>query len=571
MFNDIVHHSKTTPFDFLTLKKLLTYTKFTIDGNCMTSIDNFVDRVDVSSILMKRVEAFHRGYRQNVGLIGDPYMGKTSLLHSFIVSFPYTDIIPIYIQIAPEPFDYFAKKFMGTILHSYIRSSGLIIPNSFDGLVKRTRKYLPHTLKRMREIRQTLQTKDHDKSFALLLTLSDLLAKDSGRRVILIIDEFDQLDQFNLKDVYTMLSHEIMVQKDTMYIVSSSNADKAHNIFREKLSLLFGNFESIEIKPFNFAESGQFILKILGGIKIDPEFVKFLIRITDGHPFYLNMIMSEIKRSIRHPQDKVTESDMIDALTHLLFYKTGSLHQHFMLSLSRLNKGTSFYVYLNALIAVANGCKKLSTIARFIEKDIEETKKVLLRLTEETIIDRSGFFYFINDSMLRFWIKHVSSHTLITLGIHSEYDEGRFREEIFDLIDSTCHEEYKELSKRVEELLRSFNNDVVEVNSKRMKCPNFNEVYLRPTNGRIYPLYAKALNTRWLCQVANMKVEEEDVQTLVADSKKMRKKVNKRILITPHGISLNAKLLAKQEKIDIWNLRNLNFVFDLYDKPKVIF
>jgi AAA+ ATPase superfamily predicted ATPase len=535
------------------------------------SVDkSFIDRVDVSSTMMKRVEAFNRGYRQNIGILGEAYMGKSTLLHQFVLSFPHQHMIPIYIEVAPEPFDYFAKKFMGTVLHSYIRTSGLLIPDSFDGLVKRTRKYLPQTLKQMRAIRQCVQSKDIAKAFCLLLTLTDTLAKDTGRKIILIIDEFDSMEQFGIKDMFTTLSHEIMVQTDTMYVVSSSHAEHAENIFREKLSLLFGNFETLRILSFNFVESAQFITKALAGIRIDPLYIKFLIRLTDGHPYYLNLIVVEMKRMLRHPQDAIDEHNIINALTQLLFYTSGALHQHFLLKLNRFYKSCSFYVYINVLVAISEGMRKINSIARFIEKDKEETKKVLQRLHEEQLIEKSGYFYVIPDSMLKFWIRYVYARKITALGVNDGCDENRFREEVSDLVDSSCHEEYKELSKRVEELLRSFNNDVVEVNAKRMKCPNFHEVYLRPTNGRIYPLYAKSNSTRWLCQVAQMKVEEEDIQILVTDSKKMRKKVNKRVLITPHGISLNAKLMAKQEKIDIWNLRNLNFIFDLYDKPKII-
>lgn len=530
----------------------------------------FIDRVEVSSTMMKRVEAFNRGYRQNVGILGEPYIGKSSLLREFVLAFPHQNIIPIYIEVSPEPFDYFAKKFMGTVLHSFIRTSGLLIPDSFDGLVKRTRKYLPQTLKQMRTIRLCIQNKDIIQAFGLLLTLTDTLAKDTGRKIILIIDEFDSMEQFAIKDMFTILSHAIMVQTETMYVVSSSHAERAENIFREKLSLLFGNFETLRVLPFNFNESAQFIAKVLSGISIDPLYVKFLIRLTDGHPYYLNLIVLEMKRMLNHPTDSIHEHDIVDALAYLLFNKSGALHQHFLLKLNRFYKSCNFYVYVNVLVAISEGMRKINAIARFVEKDKEETKKVLQRLHEEKLIERSGYFYVIPDSLLKFWLRYVYARKITALGVSDGCDENRFRHDVSDLVDSSCHEEYKELNKRVEELLRSFNNDVVEINTKRMKCPSFHEVYLRPTNGRIYPLYAKSNSTRWLCQVAQMKVEEEDIQILVNDSKKMRKKVNKRVLITPHGISLNAKLMAKQEKIDIWNLRNLNFIFDLYDKPKII-
>ncbi len=528
----------------------------------------FIERVEISSILQKRIDAFQRGYRQNVGFIGRQFSGKTSLLRHSISNLSSPNLIIVYIEVVPEPFDYFAKKFMGTILQSYVRASGIIMPEGFDGLVKRTRKYLPQTIKSMRLIKQHIINGNHSKAFELLLTLTQTLFQESGKKVLFIIDEFDRLQQFGLHDPFVSFSQEIMVQKDTMYVVSSSRPKKAEQIFREQLSLLFGNFESISVLPFNFSESFKFIKKCLGEIKIEDSIINFLVRLTDGQPYYLNIITKEIKRHAYN--NCVTDEVLIDVLTSLVFRPSGQLHQHLLLELSSLNKGCQFYFYLNILTAIACGRKKLNVISRFIEKNKDETKKGLQRLIEEGFVNKAGCFYCIRDVFLRFWLRYVFYKKFITLGLESGRNETKFRSEIYDLIDSTCHDEHKELSKRVEELLRSFHNDVIEVNSSRIKCPAFSEVYLRPTNGRIFPVYAKSPNTRWLCQVASKPVEEEDVQILVNDSQKIRKKVNKRILITPYGIDLNAKLMAKQEKISIWNLRNLNFIFDLYDKPKVI-
>ncbi|MBU1862055.1 MAG: hypothetical protein KKH94_00095 [Candidatus Omnitrophica bacterium] len=532
--------------------------------------DCYIDRVDITSTLHKRIDAFKRGYRQNVGLVGRRYMGKSSILKNLLIHYSCPEIIPVYIALQPEPFDYFAKKLMGTILQAYLKSSNMVVPSSFDALVKKVRKYLPRTIQRMRSVKQHMVRNNMTKAYEELFSLTELLHEESGKKVLLILDEFDRLEEFGIGDPFLSFSHEIMVQKDTMYIVASSREERAEKIFREKLSLLFGNFESIAVLPFNFDESSQFIRHCLASATIAPEYIKLLIRVTDGHPFYLSVIVKELQRCAVSRNNVVTDEVIIDVLTQLLFQPEGQLQQHILLELSSLHKGCQFYVYLNILLAIATGRKKIRTIARFVEKSKEETKKGLQRLVDGQLIKRSGSLYCVKDAFLRFWLKYVFYRQFVSLGICRGEHEEAFRRDMFDLIDSSCHEEHKELSKRIEELLRTFCNDVIEVNKKRIKCPSFSEVYLRPTNGRIYPVYAKAPNTRWLCQVADKSVDEEDVQTLVAESKKMRKKINRRILITPHGINLNAKLMAKQAKIMIWNLRNLNFVFDLYDKPKVI-
>ena len=539
--------------------------------NAPCSIDDFyIDRKEISTILKKRVDAFSRGYRQNVALVGQSNVGKTILIEKFISAFSYPDIIPVYVDVVSEPFDYFVKKFMGAVLHSYLSFRGVGVPENFDALIKKAKQYLPVTMKAMRAISREIKRNNNEKAFALLLSLTTVLGDETGKKVLVIFDEFDRFQHFDLEDPLDSFSQEIMVQKDTMYFVTSSNPDDAKRIFREKLSLLFGNFESLDVHAFCFAESAEFIDLRLRPIDIDKSYEKLLIMLTDGQPYFLDLLVTEIKRLSLYREISVTKEVMIDAFTHLVFSPHGAIYQHFMIVLALFNKGDQFNFYLNILLAITCGRKKLSDISCFVEKENAEVKKALQRFIEEGLVDKTGNFFHVKDRLLKFWLKYVFHPRFVSLGLSFRSTELKFRADFSQLIDMALQEEQKEISKRVEDLLRSFKNDVIEINSKRIKCPSFNEVYQRPANGRIYPIHAKGQKTRWLCQVANKPVEEEDIYSLVTDCRKLNNRVNKKILITPHGISLNAKLMAKQEKITIWNLRNLNFVFDLYDKPKVI-
>lgn len=531
---------------------------------------NFVGREEVLSILHKRVSAFANGYRQNVALIGRAHMGKTTVIQKFISEFDDPTIVPVYVEVVSEPFDYFVKKFMGAFLHSYLVFRVREVPDSFDELVKKAKKYVPHTLKAMHSVSRQVKRRDYDKAFSMLLELSTILQKETGKKVLIFLEQFDRLQQFDITEPFSHFSNQIMMQKDSMYVVTSSRPAEAEVIFREKLSLLFGNFESLKINAFNFKESSEFIRSRIAPIDIEQAYINILIRLTDGHPYYLELLSDDIKKRALYKEISVTKDILIDTFTDLIFNKTGSIYQHFMIKLTPFNRSNAFNFYLNILLAITCGRKKLTDISKFVEKDRKEVKRALQRLIEERVIDKTGNFYHLRNVLMRFWLKYVFHPEFVFLGISSGHTELKFRSSFNELIEVAMQEEQKELSEKVEELLRSFSNDVIELDSKRMKCPTFSEVYKKPTNGNINPILAQGQKTRWLCQVANSPVSEDDIQTLVVDSKKMRKKVNKKILIIPHGISLNAKLLAKQQKITIWNLRNLNFVFDLYDKPKVI-
>ena len=103
-----------------------------------------------------------------------------------------------------------------------------------------------------------------------------------------------------------------------------------------------------------------------------------------------------------------------------------------------------------------------------------------------------------------------------------------------------------------------------------MNCPHFDEVVMRPNNGRAFPVFARNSSVRWLCQVLSNPVTEEDIRTFLQDLKHYKSPIPKRFVIGLRGIDLNAKLLAQEAKIQYLDLKMLNFLLDLYDKPKLV-
>ena len=74
---------------------------------------------------------------------------------------------------------------------------------------------------------------------------------------MVILDEFDNLEHLGIKNPFLSFGKVIMVQKDTMYIVSSSRNEAIKKIISEKLSLLFGNFEVVKVSNFDIKTSRE--------------------------------------------------------------------------------------------------------------------------------------------------------------------------------------------------------------------------------------------------------------------------------------------------------------------------
>lgn len=66
-------------------------------------------------------------------------------------------------------------------------------------------------------------------------------------------------------------------------------------------------------------------------------------------------------------------------------------------------------------------------------------------------------------------------------------------------------------------------------------------------------------------------VKEEDVTFFLDELKRSKKRVQRKIMIALQGIDQNAKLMAQEAGIQLWDLKDLNALFELYDLPQVIF
>ena len=92
---------------------------------------------------------------------------------------------------------------------------------------------------------------------------------------------------------------------------------------------------------------------------------------------------------------------------------------------------------------------------------------------------------------------------------------------------------------------------------------------LRSLPRSMFSILAKGGLGRWLFHVSADWIGEADMEAMVQEGKGLRK-IQKRILIALNGIDENAKLVAQESRMHLWDLRHLNAFMDYYDLPKII-
>ncbi|MEW6170703.1 MAG: ATP-binding protein [Candidatus Omnitrophota bacterium] len=535
-------------------------------------IQNYFAREDILDNLNKRLNGFKQGYRQNIAIIGDELTGKTSLLHNFLSKFNDPEIIPVYLELRQDPTRHFFNRFIGTILYNFSKSNFQDIPENLDSLISINQNIIPETINKIKNILSSIEKTKEEEIFLEILDMIDNLGREANKFIILIFDEFQYLEELKLKNLYREWSKKIMIQKNIMYVVTSSYKFKARSILTRDLALLFGNFEIIDLEPFDIEESNLFIQQSLQPLNLEKNLVNFLIHFTGGHPFYLKIILQTIQ-DLALKNNNVIDSDIvINGLENILFDNLGMLNLRFLHYLDKLigTKGTSDY--LSILFSIANGHNKLKDIAFIIHKQRKDISIKINRLLELDVISKTGDFFKINDRLFCFWLKYVYQEKLNAMSFDTKASRQIFIRKINRMINDFILISNKELLERVMELFRLFNDESVQLEKKKFRLNHFKEIKpLQFDSQRIKEgVLGRSTDSLWITALKKDKLNEEDIVDFINECKKYKHKVQHKIIIAFNEADTNVKLLAKEEKIWTWNIANINYLLDLYSKPRIV-
>lgn len=515
-------------------------------------------------ILEKRVSALKDGYRQNIAILGDEMIGKTSLLLKFLKEFCDPRTLTIYLEIKPEPLDAFAKRFIGAMLYNFLGNSGCALKEDTDFLLNRSSGYIPKTIAKAREILKPLNKRKTNTLFTELLSLCDSIYQETDKHCVVIFDEFHNLQNLGAKNIYSDWSKQLILQKTTMYIITSSLKFKARAILSKSLSLLFGNFEVINVEPFEQKTSEEYLDYRLKGLPLEKGQRDFIIHFTAGIPLYLELLCDGLVKS--------KPGDITDILEGLLFTPAGILNQRFENHLKRLLELPNNVDYTSILYQVANGDNKLSGLAHILRKPKKEIQLRINTLLEYDYLSRSGDFYKLNDRVFGFWLKFVYQGRFKSLAFDQQNLNTAFRNNIKTMIQEFFLDSRKPLSERTAELLRVFEDEVMQLENKRLRLDRFHEIKPVEFGSKNIKqgLIGRSNSNLWIMGFKHTSLNEDDITEFSRECKKYRSKPQRKIIITTADIDANARLRALEEKILTWDLKNLNQILDLFCKPSVI-
>jgi len=525
------------------------------------------DRKEILEILDKRIKGLKEGFRQNIAIIGDELLGKTSLIRSFLSNFKDESILPIYLEVKPESFLNFTKRFLGVVLYNLLKSSNLELKDDLENLLEESNKLFPKTSLKVKEILEILDKKRNLEIFLSLLSLPKIIKEETNKFSLIIFDEFSYLEEFDIKRIFSEWAKIIMLEKDTMYVLISSEKFRAKNILSSEFSLLFGNFEVIEILPLDQNSSFKFIKEIIGSpLKLDYRIREYLINFTGGVPFYLKLICRLIKELESQNIESISLDLFIEIIANLLFDQEGVLNQRFLGILRLLNQES-----LSLLTSIASGYNRIKDISSDLHLRKKDVVLKLNRLQEKNLIQRSGDFFSISDRVFNFWIKFVYLLKTRSLKLDENLIRDEFKRKVFSSIEEFININKKERIIQIMELFSLFSDDKILIEKKRTKLDRFREIKSLRFYSREEGILGRSKDNLWIAMLKEDLVTEEDVSEFIRECKKYRsEKLQRRLIIAFSDIDINARLLSKAQRIQTWDTQVLNLLSDIYNRPRIV-
>ncbi|OGW83413.1 MAG: hypothetical protein A2987_03050 [Omnitrophica bacterium RIFCSPLOWO2_01_FULL_45_10] len=533
--------------------------------------EKFFGRQEVLGLLTRRVSDLREGYRQNIALTGQSLVGKSSIILHFIQMLKEEDFIPVYVEVLKEPFKSFSDKFIATLLYNSLIKIGEHVEIDIDMLYEKASKVFPRTYLSIKHINLCVDRNELDDAYSGLLALTSILKGEINKQFIVVLDEFDNLEHLGIKNPFLNFGKVIMVEKDTMYVVSSSRNEAVRKILSEKLSLLFGNFELVKISSFDPRTAVEFMRTRMPGFEIESDMEKFLIALTEGNPFYLDKITSCARRLAEERMTNyIDKSVIVDAMLDCIYRPNGVIYQYLLNFILELLDARYRERYLAMLFSIAKGLNKQSEMSRNLKVKKGEVQKALSALLELGLISKNGVFYKIDDGMLEFWLKDVFQKRRMSL-VNGAIDAIRiFGLDATAYITAVVDELNRDNVSRLAELFNLFSNEMIQIYSKNVRLPHFTKVEVKKVGEGMSFIAASFRGKFWIVQAYDSEVNESHIIDYIRNVKAMGLKVANKVIIPLKGIDENAKLLGKELKISIWDRNIVNDLLRFYGRRRII-
>ncbi|MFA4854129.1 MAG: ATP-binding protein [Candidatus Omnitrophota bacterium] len=538
--------------------------------------DKFFDRASYLQILEKRISSLKEGYRQNIAIIGEENVGKSSIVFKFLDKFFDPRIITVFLEVRPEPLEGFARRFIGALLYNFLSNSGIPLKEDVTYLIEKSSKYIPKTTAKINSLLGALSRRKKVNIFTDIFSLPESIHQETGKFTVLFLDEFHNLENVGFSNLYREWSKLLILQKNTLYVIISSMIFKTRLILSKQLSLLFGNFEIVSVEPFDIYSSNRYLQRRLphfdpqGGLQGGLQ--DFIINFTGGYPLYLELVCDAMLKRPEGPALADISADLAGILEGLLFNTSGILNQRFSNYIKRFLDLPAADDYISILYLISSGNNRIKDIIHILRKQKKELNLKINYLLQLDAITRSGDFFKVSDRLFAYWMRFVYQEKMRSLTFDARNQKEKFRDSITELIRDFLKQTQKPLANRVYELMQLFENDLMQIERKKIRLNHFREIKPLAFKHRFLKegLLGRCSEALWIMAIKPDALTEQDIADFAKECKRYHHKSQRKIMVTLKEVDANTRLRALEEKVWTWDLTSLNQILDLFSQPRVI-
>ncbi|MBN2782512.1 MAG: ATP-binding protein [Campylobacterales bacterium] len=333
----------------------------------------------------------------NVLLYAPRRFGKTSLLKKLqneLKSSIDTKVI-FFDWMSVSSIDEFLDKYFHAIA-SNLESTSDKVMNLFKDMLQ-IRPSITMKISNSSDINYGLSftKKELDSSFEDIINLPFQYAKKSGKKIVVIFDEFQEAEQFGIeKKLRTLIQTH---SKDVSYIFSGSKKSILNAMFSDKNRAFYKSVKRLVIKEITLDDWVVFAKdKFEQTAKsIEKEHIKTIFEITNGFPYYTQQLLYHVWQECEQSVDEL----MIEESLHLMLEREYDLYAYIYSSLTPNQKTTLKY------IALFDG-KNLYSNDNLSEVNLSAStlKSTLESLMKKDICDRIDDRYYLVDPFMRYWL-----------------------------------------------------------------------------------------------------------------------------------------------------------------------
>ncbi|MBI4597336.1 MAG: ATP-binding protein [Candidatus Omnitrophica bacterium] len=528
-------------------------------------------RPSVQQHLRQRVQAFTEGFRQNLVLIGPPGSGKTFQLQ-LLSAAPPEQMLVIYTPLYRESCRSFLQRLQVAILQAGLSSpsgpaaSGTEPSPSLEQWLNRAAPVFPKTTAAMRPIDALLTRRLYAEAFNRTLDTIPLLIEERGRPCVLILDEFLYLEDLGFHHAFHELGKRVMTWPSTLFILASSSPYRAKRILRERLQLLFGQFELLILETLDPTIAGAWARQELARLPGASAAIPFLIDWLGAYPWYLAVLLKRLKElaALQQRRAKLTEALFLHAAWDVLGAREGIVHQWCLSSTETLSRQRGGARALEALLAIAQGARTTTAIGSAVGR--AGLSEALQLLIEYDVAERTGTCWMIANPVMRCWLSTVLLAQRSAARLEDAEIRRRFDEELRRLWQAWSHAHQQPLAEQVAHLFTRFADDTISLDSKTGRLPKFDAVQTHPASPPQHAAYlvANGEGRRWCASIHDRPVDEQAITGFETFCRAQSPKPSRKIVITTAPMDDHAKLLAKAANMWIWQSDDLTILRDLY-------